>query len=96
MTTTSTAKPRRDTLNLRIPAAERNLIDRAAESAGKTRTNFILEAARRAAEEVLLDRALMVVSPDAYDEFLKRLDRPASPNERLQRTMQGNAPWQAD
>ncbi|MCC6780406.1 MAG: DUF1778 domain-containing protein [Hyphomicrobiales bacterium] len=94
MTTASTTKPRRDTLNLRIPAAERNLIDRAAESAGKTRTDFILEAARRAAEEALLDRALMVVSPEAYREFLKRLDRPAKPNERLRRTMRSKAAWQ--
>ena len=93
MSTASTTKPRRDTLNLRIPAAERNLIDRAAESAGKTRTDFILEAARRAAEEALLDRALMVVSPKAYSEFLKRLDRPAQPNERLRRTMQAKTPW---
>lgn len=93
MTTANTNKPRRDTLNLRIPAAERNLIDRAAESIGKTRTDFILEAARRAAEEALLDRALVVVSPEAYAEFLKRLDRPAQPNERLQRTMQSKAPW---
>ena len=93
MTTASTTKKRRDTLNLRIPPAERNLIDRAAESAGKTRTDFILEAARRAAEEALLDRALMVVSPEAYEEFLKRLDRPAQPNERLRGTMQSKAPW---
>mgnify|MGYP001118543636 FL=1 len=93
MTTASTTKTRRDTLNLRIPPAERNLIDRAAESAGKTRTNFILEAARRAAEEALLDRALMVVNPEAYGEFLKRLDRPAKPNEQLQRTMRSKAPW---
>ncbi len=35
-------KPRRDTLNLRIPPAERNLIDRAAASTGKTRTDLIL------------------------------------------------------
>jgi len=86
-------KPRRDTLNLRIPAAERNLIDRAALSAGKTRTDFILEAARRAAEETLLDRALMVVSPAAYKEFIKRLDQPAQSNARLRRTMQAKAPW---
>ncbi|NDZ14370.1 CopG family transcriptional regulator [Variovorax sp. WS11] len=91
--TTAVTKPRRETLNLRIPAVERNLIDRAAESAGKTRTDFILEAARRAAEEALLDRALMVVSPEAYAKFLKRLDRPAQPSERLQRTMQAKAPW---
>jgi len=93
MSTASTTKTRRDTLNLRIPSAERNLIDRAAESAGKTRTDFILEAARRAAEETLLDRALMVVGPQAYGEFLKRLDRPAQPNERLRRTMRSKAPW---
>jgi len=95
MTTASTTKPTRDTLNLRIAPAERLLIDRAAESTGKTRTDFILDAARRAAEEALLDRALMVVSPEAYDEFLKRLDQPAKPNERLRRTMRSKAPWKS-
>ena len=88
-------QPSRDTLNLRIPPAERNLIDRAALSAGRTRTDFILQAARRAAEEALLDRAVMSVSPEAYAEFLKRLDAPAQPNERLRRTMQATPPWAA-
>ncbi|WHZ09776.1 MAG: hypothetical protein OJF60_000215 [Burkholderiaceae bacterium] len=86
-------KPSRGTLNLRIPASERDLIDRAAQSAGKTRTDFILEAARRAAEEALLDRALLVVGPRAYREFLNRLDRPTQPNERLRRTMRSKTPW---
>jgi len=94
MPTATTTKPR-DTLNLRIAAAERNLIDRAAEAAGKTRTDFILEAARRAAEETLLDRALMVVGPEAYSNFLERLDQPAKPNDRLRKTMQAKAPWKA-
>jgi uncharacterized protein (DUF1778 family) len=85
--------PRRDTLNLRIPAAERNLIDRAALSSGKTRTDFILEAARRAAEETLLDRAMLSVGAEAYAEFLARLDAPPKPNERLRRTMKTRAPW---
>lgn len=85
--------PRRHTLNLRIPAAERNLIDRAARSSGKTRTDFILEAARRAAEEALLDRALLAVGPAAYAKFLARLEEPARPNERLRRTMRAKAPW---
>lgn len=92
MKSTST-KLRRDTLNLRIPAAERNLIDRAADSTGKTRTDFILEAARRAAEETLLDRAILSVGPEAYAEFLRRLDAPAPPNDRLRRTMQVVPPW---
>jgi uncharacterized protein (DUF1778 family) len=84
---------RRETLNIRIPKSERNLIDRAAQSSGKTRTDFILEAARRAAEETLLDRALLVVSPKAYQEFLVRLDAPSKPNARLRRTMQTALPW---
>ncbi len=86
-------KPVRDTLNLRIPSAARNLIDRAASSIGKTRTDFILEAARRAAEDTLLDRALVSVSPGAYAEFLKRLDAPAQPNALLKKTMQTPPPW---
>ena len=89
----TTPSPQRDTLNLRIPAAERNLIDRAASSTGKTRTAFILEAARRAAEDALLDRALVSVGAEAYAEFLKRLDAPAQPNERLLRTMRASPPW---
>ena len=86
--------PRRDTLNLRIPSTERNLIDRAAASTGTTRTDFILSAARRAAEEALLDRAVLSVSPEAYVEFLARLDAPPQANERLRKTMQAQAPWE--
>lgn len=84
---------RRDTLNLRIRPEERGLIDRAATLTGKTRTDFVLEAARRAAEEALLDRAVFAVSPDAYAAFLARLDAPPRPNERLRRTMRTAAPW---
>lgn len=93
MKTATPAASRRDTLNLRIPAAERNLIDRAALSAGKTRTAFILEAARRAAEEALLDRALLSVGTEAFEEFVARLDAPAQPNERLRHSMQVAPPW---
>ena len=84
---------RRETLNIRIRSEERGLIDRAAEIRGQNRTDFILEAARRAAEEALLDRVLIAVSPEAYTEFLARLDAPAQPNERLRRTMQTPPPW---
>ena len=85
---------RRETLNIRIRASDRGLIDRAAEATGKTRTDFVLEAARRAAEEALLDRTRIVVSPEAYAEFVKRLDAPPGPNDRLRRTMQTKPPWE--
>ena len=53
-------------LNIRIKPATRNLIDRAAELLGKTRTDFMLEASERRAEEVLLDRTVFTVSPEVY------------------------------
>lgn len=84
---------RRDTLNLRIKLEERDLIDRAATLTGKTRTDFVLEAARHAAEEALLDRTVFAVSPETYAAFLVRLDEAPKPNERLRRTMQTAAPW---
>jgi uncharacterized protein (DUF1778 family) len=96
MATASLRAQRRETLNIRIPATERNLIDRAAQSSGKTRTDFILEAARRAAEDTLVDRTLLAVTPKAYAEFLARLDAPPQPNERLRHTMRTAAPWKSD
>jgi uncharacterized protein (DUF1778 family) len=65
----------------------------AARSSGKTRTDFILSAARRAAEEELLERSIFVVSPASYSRFLALLDAPPQPNERLQRAMQTPPPW---
>ena len=80
-------------LNMRIKPATRNLIDRAAELLGKTRTDLMLEASERRAEEVLLDRTIFTVSPEIYAEYLARLDAPAQPNERLVRTMSTKSPW---
>lgn len=87
---------RRQTLNIRIKAEERDLIDRAAAASGKTRTEFILDAVRRAAENTLLEQALVRVGPDAFDTFLARLDAPPQPTERLRKTMQTVAPWDRD
>ena len=93
MTTPSPAPKKRETLNIRIKPEERNLIDRAARARGKNRTDFVLEAARMAAEETLLDQAIIAASPEAYAAFVARLDMPPQPNERLRKTMQTPAPW---
>ena len=85
---------KREALNLRIRPQVRELIDRAAELAGKNRTDFVLDAARRAAEDTLLDRTIFAVSPKAYRQFLARLDTPPKPNKRLLRSMQTPAPWE--
>jgi uncharacterized protein (DUF1778 family) len=91
--TAATASPKRETLNIRIKPEERGLIDRAAQSQGKNRTDFILDAARLAAEEALLSQVVLTVSPEAYALFLARLDQQPDPNERLRKTMKTPAPW---
>ena len=85
---------RREALNIRIKPQVRELIDRAAELAGKNRTDFVLDAARRAAEDTLLDRTVFAVSPKVYRQFLARLDAPPRPNKRLLKSIQTPAPWE--
>ncbi len=87
-------KGKRDTLNLRIKPELRLLIDRAADATGRNRTDFVLGAARRAAEEALLDRTNFVVDAKTYAEFVARLDAPPRPNARLRRTLLTPAPWE--
>jgi len=87
-------KAKRDALNLRIQPELRGLIDRAAKLSGKNRTDFVLEAARRAAEDALLDRAVLAVDRKTYSAFVARLDAPPRPNARLRRSLRTAAPWE--
>ena len=93
MISADTDQPKRETLKLRIAPGELGLIDRAAAAQGKNRTDFILEAACIAAEEVILDQAKLPVTHEAYQALLEPLGLPPKPNERLRKTMRTPAPW---
>lgn len=94
MLATNSVSLKRETLNLRIKPAERDLIDRAAKAREKNRTDFVLEAARAAAEEARLDQRIIMADPDAYQEFFTRLDQAPASNVALRKTMQTLAPWE--
>jgi uncharacterized protein (DUF1778 family) len=79
-------------VNLRIRSDIRSLIDRAAVAYGKTRSDFMIDAARRAAEEALLDQSLVRVDQATYDHFLAVLDQPPS-GEGFDRLMKAAKPW---
>jgi uncharacterized protein (DUF1778 family) len=85
---------KREALNIRIQPQVRQLIDRAARLAGKNRTDFVLDAARRAAEDTLLDRTVLPLSAKAYRQFLARLDASPRPNKRLLNSLHTPAPWE--
>lgn len=81
--------------NLRVSPGDQELIDRAVSASGLTRTDFVLQAARAAAQELLVEQAWSAMAPEGYEAFCQQLDAPANPNERLQRTMVAPRPWQA-
>jgi uncharacterized protein (DUF1778 family) len=81
-------------INLRIEAHTRQLIDEAAALLGKTRTEFMVEIARREAIDVLLDQRLFVLDPERYDAFMNALDNPPAPGSKLRTLLRRKPVWQ--
>jgi len=80
-------------INLRIEAHTRQLIDDAAAVLGKTRTEFMVESARRQAIDVLLDQRLFVLGTERYDAFMYALDNPPAPGPRLRALLRRIPAW---
>ena len=82
------------TINMRVLPRLCELIDRAAEVSNKSRSDFVLDAARREAETVLLDRRLFLLDELAYRKFVDLLDAPPRRNEKLRQLLATKAPWE--
>lgn len=82
-------------INLRIESQTRQLIDDAAAVLGKTRTEFMVESARKAAIDVLLDQRLFVLDPKRYDVFLHAVDNPLPPGPKLRSLLRRAPAWKA-
>lgn len=92
MTSKETAPPITRPVNLRVREDVRDLIDQAARVNGKTRSDFMIEAARQAAENALLDQTFVRVDAETYAQFLAVLDRSPS-GEGYERLMRAPKPW---
>ncbi len=89
MTAASSSKRlhRDATINLRADRHRRALIDRAAAAVGKSRSEFMLEAACREAEAVLLDRRVFTLDGKAFDRFVAALDAAPADDPALRRLL---------
>lgn len=95
MTIDALDRPRADTtINMRVPAQTRDLIDSAAASVGKSRTEFVLESARQHAIDVLLNQRVFNLDAKASAAFVRALDNPPAANAALRALMAGKAPWE--
>lgn len=88
------APAQKGSINLRIETSTRTLIDEAATLLGKTRTEFMIDTARRQAIDVLLDRRLFTLEGAAYDAFVQALDDPPAPGPKLRALMARKPVWE--
>ncbi len=83
------------TISIRAKAGQRDLIDQAADRLGRSRSDFMLEAACRQAENVLLDQTYFALDTKSFAAFQAMLDQPPPPTDRLRRTLKAPAPWES-
>ena len=87
------ANGREAVISIRVQRRQRDLIDRAADALGRNRSEFMLDAACRAAEDVLLDQRLIQLSPEAWEQFNAMLDAPARDLPRLRALLAAKPVW---
>ena len=70
-------------LQIRVDPQRKQLIERAADATHQSLSAFLLQAAAVHAEEVLAERPVVNLSPEAAQAFNEALTQPALVNERL-------------
>ena len=91
----SDTKPRKDyPLSMRLPAADIDLIDRASRIKGRSRTEFMRDAAVREAEAAILDQTLIHMTAAGFKSFVEALDAPGKPVPELVELFKRKSPWE--
>jgi uncharacterized protein (DUF1778 family) len=83
-------------LSMRLPEADIAIIDRAANLRGRSRTDFMRDAAVRAAEDVLMETAPIRMSPAGFRAFMEALSKPARPVPEMIELFERKAPWESE
>ncbi|MFM8278466.1 MAG: DUF1778 domain-containing protein [Cyanobium sp.] len=68
--------------NLRVTPEDQSLIDRAVSASGLTRTDFVLQAARIAAQDLLVEQSWLTwlsVGAESFERFANALMRRHKP-----------------
>ena len=81
-------------ISMRLPEADIAMIDRAAGLRGRSRTDFVREAAVRAAEDVLMENRLIRMSAEGFAAFMAVLSAPAAPVPEMVALAERPSPWE--
>jgi uncharacterized protein (DUF1778 family) len=90
----ASAERRDSTIHIRAPRQTKELIETAAGIVGKSRSEFILDSARKHAIDVLLDQRLFVLDSKQYEAFMAALDNPRPAGAKLKALLKRRPLWQ--
>lgn len=91
---TTKAERKEHPISMRLPEADIAMIDRAASLRGRSRTDFVRDAAVRAAEDALMENRLIRMSPEGFADFMAALAPPAAPVPAMVELAKRPAPWE--
>jgi uncharacterized protein (DUF1778 family) len=83
-----------DVIQIRTSAETKAILNRAAALRGQKLSEFMIESARRQAEETILDQRTFFLDPEAHERFLALLDNPAMPDPELRKLMRREPTWE--
>ena len=83
-----------DTIQIRASAETKAILNRAAALRGQPLSEFMLDSARRQAEETILDQRAFFLSPEAHEAFLAMLDKPAEPAAQARARLRRKPVWE--
>ncbi len=89
---TKKSESQAEPIKVHASSQQRATIDRAAEVLGESRSDFMLDAACREAESVLLDRRDFALSEKTFKRAARILDNPPHDNPKLRRLLETKAP----
>ncbi len=83
-------------LSMRLLKADIDMIDHAARLRGRSRTDFIREAAVRAAEATILDQSPVRMSAEGFQAFVEALSAEPTPVLEMSEVLRRRAPWERE
>jgi uncharacterized protein (DUF1778 family) len=83
-----------DVIQIRASAETKAVLNRAAALRGQKLSEFMLDSARRQAEEAILDQRIFFLDAKAHEKFLALLDSPARPRRGLKAVIARKPAWE--
>ena len=85
-----------DVIQIRASVETKAVLNRAATLRGQKLSEFMLDSARRQAEETILDQRTFFLEPKDHEKFLAMLDHPAKPTQEARGLIKRRPSWERE